>query len=148
MLGFLKEKLADLQGAAERFRDKETAEAVVAIMTGVAYADGELEDSEKAKMSQAFRTHPLMSQFDTGQLMAKFSELSGQFALDVAIGQDACLKELKDVGTRAPMEKRVVILRLGVAAAKADGEIEPAERDFLRRCAETLNVQLAEVGLA
>lgn len=146
MLNFFKERAADLQAAASKFRDKETAEAVVAIMTGVAYADGELEDAEKQKMAKAFTIHPLMKQFETSLLTAKFTELSTQCDFDSAIGQEACLKELRDTA-RAPMEKRITIMQMGVAAAKADGEIEAAERDFLAKCANTLGVQLSEVGL-
>jgi len=147
MFGLLKEKLAGLGAEAARYRDKQTAEAVVAVMTGVAFADGELEEGEKAKMTQAWRSHPIMSQFELGVLTGKFSQLSGQFALDTDLGLDACLKELEDIKA-APMEKRVVVMRLGIAAAKADGEIEPAERAFLQRCAQTLGIDLREVGLA
>lgn len=147
MLGFLKERLGDLQAGAQRYKDKETAEAIVAIMTGVAYADGELEDAEKKKMAAAFKTHPILSQFDMSILTKKFDELASQCDFDADIGMDACLKELKDVGSSGAMDKRITILRLGVASAKADGEIEDEERKFLARCADTLGVQLSEVGL-
>lgn len=147
VLSFFRQRAEDLKAAAQRFNDKETAEAVVAIMAGVAFADGELEETERKKMAAAFGTHPLLSQFDMSMLTTKFNELSAQFSLDVDIGHDACIKELKDVGSRAGMDKRVTILRLGVVSAKADGEIEPQERAFLVRCAQTLGVELAEVGL-
>ncbi len=147
MFGLLKDKLGDLTATAGRFRDKETAEAIVAIMTGTAFADGELEEAEKKKMVAAFRTHPILSQYDAAILTRKHEELASQFGLDTDLGLDACLKELRDVGSKAPAEKRQTILRLGVASAKADGEIEPAERAFLSRCADALGVSLADVGL-
>lgn len=147
MFGFVKDRLSDLQATAARFKDKETAEAIVAIMTGVAHADGELEDAERKKMMQAFSGHPILSQYEISVLTKKFSELCGQFSLDTDLGLDACIKELQDVGSRATQEKRITILRLGIATAKADGEIEPAERAFLARCCSTLGVQASEVGL-
>ena len=147
MLKFFKDRINDLQAGASRYKDKETAEAIVAIMTGVAYADGELEKEEKAKMAGAFRINPILSQFDFSTLTKKFDELSAQCEFDADMGLDACLKELKDVGSNATMEKRVTIMRLGVASAKADGEIEDKERQFLARCGEVLGVQLSEVGL-
>ena len=147
MLQFFKDRMSDLQASASRYKDKETAEAIVAIMTGVAYADGELEREEKAKMAGAFRINPILSQFDFSVLTKKFDELSNQCEFDADVGLDACIKELKDVGSNATMEKRITIMRLGVASAKADGEIEDKERQFLARCGEVLGVQLSDVGL-
>lgn len=147
MLAFLKEKLGDLQAEASKFRDKETAEAIVAIMTGCAYADGDLEAPEKAKLTKAFTVNPILKQFSTNLLVSKFNELSVQCEFDSDVGLDACLKEIEDVGARATDEKRIAIIRMGIASAKADGEIEPAERAFLDRCLRVLNVSASEVGL-
>ncbi len=147
MFQFFKDRMSDLQAGVSRYKDKEAAEAIVAIMTGVAYADGELEKEEKAKMAGAFRINPILSQFDFSILTKKFDELSNQCEFDADIGLDACIKELRDVGNNATMEKRITIMRLGVASAKADGEIEDTERQFLARCAAELGVELSEVGL-
>ena len=147
MLAFFKDKVADLKAGAARFRDKETAEAIVAVMTGVAFADGELEDAERRKLTAAFSADSTLAQFDQRVLAAKFDELSRQFSLDIDIGLDACLKELQDIARRAKQEQRILVMRLGVMTAKADGEIEPAERAFLNRCGEVLGVELSEVGL-
>jgi tellurite resistance protein TerB len=147
MFGAFKERLADLQAAGARFRDKETAEAIVAVMTGVAFADGELEEAEQRKLAAAFQHHPILSQFDTAVLTDKFDQLVKQFSLDTDLGLSACLKELKDIARRAKHEQKIIVMQLGLASAKADGEIEPAERAFLARCADSLGVRLAEIGL-
>lgn len=148
MLNFFKAKLDDLSAAASKFRDRETAEAIVAVMTGTAYADGELEASEKQKLASAFRIHPVLKQYDTSILTNKFADLSTQFDLDVDVGFDACISELRDMTRQgASEEKRIAVLRMGVAAAKADGEIEDAERAFLVRCANTLGLSPSQVGL-
>ena len=148
MLGFIKAKFGDLEAAAAKFRDKETAEAVVAIMCGTSYADGELEDAEKKKLIGAFKVNPVLKQYDTSMLLGKFNELAEQCDFDRDVGQDACLKELADVAGRgASEEKRLAILRMGVASAKADGEVEEAERAFLARAAQTLGLQLSQAGL-
>lgn len=147
MFGFLKGKLDDIAAEAKKFGDKQTAEAIVAVMTGVAHADGMLEDGERKKITQAFATHPVLKIYDTKVLNAKFSELSVQFGLDTDLGLDACLKEIQDVARKASSDNRVAIMRLGVMAAKADGEIEPAESAFLVRAAEVLGVNARDFGL-
>lgn len=145
MFALFKDKLDHIHASYSKFKDKETAEAVVAIMTGTAYADGELEDAEKKKLIAAFRVNPVLKQFDTSVLLRKFNELSEQAEFDHEVGLDACIKEIRDVSVSADEEKRLAILRMGVAAAKADGEIEPAEVKFLQRAALQLGLQLSQV---
>lgn len=148
MLGFLREKLN--AGAAEfaKFRDKEAAEAVVAIMTGAAYADGELEAVERAKLAKAFGINPTLKQFDTSVLLAKFNELAEQYDFDTGIGEATALKELRDLAAQGAAEdKRLAVLRMGMAAAMADGELEEAEAAFLRKAASALGLHASQVGL-
>ena len=148
MFGFLKEKLN--AGAAEfaTFRDREAAEAVVAIMIGAADADGELEASETAKLAKAFGINPVLKQFDTSVLLAKYRELVEQYEFDTGIGEAAALKELRDLAAQGVAEdKRLAVLRMGMAAAVADGELEDAEAVFLRKAASALGLHASQVGL-
>ena len=147
MFGTIKSLLGDAQAAYAKFNDKETAEGIIAVMVGTAYADGELEASEKDKIVKALRVNPILKQFDQSILIAKFNELDEQCQFDAGVGQDACVKELREAAKGAPEEKRIAIARMGVAAAKADGELEPAEADFLRRACEALSVSPSQVGL-
>ncbi len=148
MFGFLKERIN--AGAAEfaKFRDREAAEAVVAIMTGTSYADGEFEAAEKAKFVKALSINPVLKQFDTGVLLAKHRELAEQYEFDTGIGEAAALKELRDLAEQgAPEDKRLAVLRMGMAAAMADGELEEAEAAFLRKAAKALGLDASQVGL-
>jgi tellurite resistance protein TerB len=147
MFNFLKAKAFDLAAAANKFKDKETAEAIVAVMTGTAYADGTLEPEEREKIKAAIKVNPVLKQFDASMLTTKFFALSEQCEFDPDFGKDMCLKELKDVGQHAPEEKRIAILRMGVAAARADGEIEDDEVVFLRRACSALGIAPSQVGL-
>ena len=49
MFGSLKALWGDAQAGYAKFKDRETAEGVVAIMVGTSNADGEFEPAEKAK---------------------------------------------------------------------------------------------------
>lgn len=147
MFGFLKGKIDDIAAEAKKFGDKQTAEAIVAVMTGTAFADGTLESEEKAKLVAAFKINPILKQYPTAVLIAKFNELAEQAEFDNDTGLDACIKEVQDVARSANDEKRAAIMRMGIAAAKADGEIEPAERAFLARVANVLGVNARDFGI-
>lgn len=147
MFGALKNLISDAKAEYSRFNDKESAEGIIAIMVGTAYADGELESSEKDKIVKALRVNPILKQFDQSILIAKFNELDEQCQFDAGVGQDACIKELREAAKNAPEEKRIAIGRMGVAAAKADGEVEEGEVAFLRRAADALSLSPSQIGL-
>ena len=147
MFGSLKALWGDSQAAYSRYADKEAAEGVVAIMVGTSNADGEFEAAEKAKFIKAMDVNPVLKQFDKSVLIAKATSLQEQFDFDTEMGLDACLKELREAARGADEEKRIAIARMGVAAAKSDGEIEPAERAFLFRACDALGVSPSQVGL-
>ncbi len=139
----------DLAGSLERHATKEVGEALVAIMVGTAWADGELEPGERQKLGQMIVGHPMLRPFRGFQsvLTSKVTELNGMFEIDVDLGLDACLNELRQVGNADPQQKRTIMLA-GVASAKADGEgVDGSERAFLARCAEELGVAPREAGL-
>lgn len=147
MFSFLKDMRDKATAEASKWRDKETAEAMVAVMCAVAHADGALEAQEKAKFASMITTHPILKQFDRGVLVAKWNDLCQLYELDADIGHDAALKELTDVSKNSPEQKRIAIIRLGVAAAKADGDFEAEERLILVRCCQALAVSPADIGL-
>ncbi len=75
-------------------------------------------------------------------------ELAEQLEFDIGIGVDACLKELTDVVKRGADEsKRIAILKMGVASARANGDIGEAEREFLTKAAQELGLQLSQAGI-
>lgn len=148
MLNFFKTKLAEFETLAAKYTDKETAEAIVAIMTGASFADGHMDDQEKGKLISALKINPILKQYDTSVLLAKHRELAEQLEFDIGIGVDACLKELKDVVKRGADEsKRIAILKMGVASARANGDIGEAEREFLTKAAQELGLQLSQAGI-
>lgn len=147
MLNFLKDLVSNNVPAWAKFNDREAAEGVVAIMIGTSNADGEFEPAERAKFAKALQVNPILQQFDSSVLVAKAKQLQDQFDFDVEVGIGACLKELAEAAKGAPEEKRIGIGRMGVAAAKADGELEEAEVVFLRRACDALAISPSQIGL-
>lgn len=132
---------------ATKFKDKQTAEALIAVMTGTAHVDADgLEDKERAKMKDSFDLHPILKQFDRAVLLKKFGELCNAFQLDKEEGIEACLSELRDVA-QADLDKRKAVMRMGRAMAAADGEVDDAERAFLILCCRALRLDPAEEKL-
>lgn len=148
MLGSIFKSFSDdVTAGFARFRDKEAAEGVVAIMIGTAHADMEYETAEHDKLKKAFTVNPVLRQFDSAVLIRKANELREQFEFDHESGVAACIKELKEAARGANTEKRIAIARMGKAAAMADGDLEDGEIAFLRLACNALEVSPSEIGV-
>ena len=145
MLNFLKDRLADLKAGAAKFaRDRDFAEGTMAVCAMVANADGQVEPEERRKIGQFIRASDYFQGFDHTELVNLFERYSGFYEWDAEIGHDRCLKE---IGQVRGDEKRLLIVRVGMAIARADGELEPAERDAMQRVCRVLGLDPTEFGL-
>jgi len=127
VLNKLKDKVA---AKAKLIGTKDVMEAIGAGCCAVAWADGQLEPQEKEKFSKLVQGHPMMDGLDRIEIMRIFNRFSEAYELDHGIGQQAALKELKDIKGQ---EKRETLFLLYMSIAGADGEVEPAEKTLLRR---------------
>ncbi|EPD3126685.1 tellurite resistance TerB family protein [Escherichia coli] len=115
------------------------AQAVINAAYLVAYADGECEASEKAKIEQVLRNQPALSAF-TSEINAISATIIGQLDTNFKIGRRAALREIEDV--KHDTREAEDVLDVAVAIAEADGEIEPEERKVLEEIAGVLGLRL------
>ncbi len=155
VFNFLKNKA---EGANEwitsnmaRYSSVEDAEAIVSVMGGISLIDGNFSDAERQKMYKSFSVHPVLKQHSPKDLQAKFIEIEDAFGIDESVGEAQVLKEVNDVlrkmGSSPDRERFLAIVRMGVAAARSDGDIGDKERALLSKVASLGGVQLSEVGL-
>lgn len=139
MFGFGKKKAKRAINEIKKFDKRDLAQAVVNSAYLVAYADGELEQSEKVKIEQVLRTNPILSNF-ASEINEIASRIIGQLETDIRIGRRAALREIEDVkGDQRECED---VMDVAVAIAMADGEIEPEEMKVLEQIANTLGLRL------
>ena len=138
MFGFLKKRSSRAMSEIKKFDKRDLAEAVVNAAYLIAYADGELESSEKAKIEQVLRANPVLSNFQS-ELNAIASTIIAQLEADIDIGRRAALRQIADV--KGDQRESEDVLDVAVAIARADGEIEPAEEAMLKQIAEALGLR-------
>jgi len=138
MFGLFKKRANRAVADIKKFEKRDLAQAVVNAAYLVAYADGELEPSEKAKIEQVLRANPVLANFQ-GELNQIASTIIAQLDADIGIGRRAALREISDVkGDQRECED---VLDVAIAIAKADGEIEPEEEAVLKQIAEALGLR-------
>ncbi len=142
MFGMLKKVLG--AGAKEvkanYSENKDYLEAVCAASALVAYADGDLEDSEKAKVISIVSNHPTLGKMYDRNTIEATAETMFKRAKD-ASGRQGLARELDDIKGRpngAQMAEDVYLIAVDVSAA--DGEVEPEEKIVLEKIAARLGV--------
>ncbi|STH44717.1 TciA/TerB-like protein [Escherichia coli] len=134
-----KRKPAERLRKLKKFEKRDLAQAVINAAYLVAYADGECEASEKAKIEQVLRNQPTLSAF-TSEINAISATIIGQLDTNFKIGRRAALREIEDV--KHDTREAEDVLDVAVAIAEADGEIEPEERKVLEEIAGVLGLRL------
>jgi tellurite resistance protein len=125
---------------AEYASNKDYLEAVCAAAALVANADGEIEDSEKFKITKLITNHPTLGKlYQQPMIEQTASEMFGR-ARDFA-GRQQLARELDDIKGRpdgAQMAEDIYLVALDIA--NADGELEPQEDAVLKKIAARLGV--------
>lgn len=125
---------------------RQVAEAGVAFLTLVGYADGSMDEEEYASMEEIYEADPVMKAFPFATLNAKHTELAKQFNIGKMLGQRACLKELRDIREEeADARDRIVLLAM--ALADKGGGTSDAEKDALRKGIKELGLVPADYDL-
>lgn len=119
-----KESLSDTKLYALA-NNRQFMEGAMAWAAAQAWADGELEDSEKAKLVKFIERHESLKHFDKSQCVAAFKKISDAFEFDSGMGKAAAIKQIKQVTD--PEQKHLMAL-LAMAISNADGEFEPSEQ--------------------
>jgi len=138
MFGF-KKRAKRASAEIKKFEKRDLAQAVVNAAYLVAYADGECDALERAKIDQALRANPVLSQF-ANELTDITNRIVEQLETSFKIGRRAALREIEDV--KGDQREAEDVLDVAVAVAEADGEIEPEEKKVLEQIAAVLGLRL------
>ncbi len=139
MFGMFKKKARRATNEIKKFEKRDLAQAVVNAAYLVAFADGDCDALERAKIDQVLRTNPVLSNF-SNELNDITSRIVGQLETNFKIGRRAALREIEDV--KGDQREAEDVLDVAVAIAEADGEIEPEETKVLEQIAAVLGLRL------
>lgn len=129
---------------ADYSQNRDYLEAVCAAAALVAFADGEVEDTERTKTVSVLTNHPALGKMYQQPVIEQTAEAMFKRARD-ASGRQLLARELDDIKGRpdaARMAEDIYLVALDVSLA--DGETEPQEADVLKKIAGRLGVDPAK----
>lgn len=129
---------------AEYSENKDFLEAVLAASALVAAADGDIEEQERRKVISVVSNHATLSKLYASNVIESTADTMFKRAKD-ASGRNQLARELDDVKNRTggqQMAEDAYLIALDIAGA--DGELEPAEVEVLKKIAARLNVDTSK----
>ena len=123
----------------KKFRSKELLQAIVAGSTMIAYADGVVSAEEKQKLLGFVRSSEQLSVFESDKVIETFNQYLTRFDFDATIGTGEALQK---IGAFKGKPEAELIVRVCLAIAKADGNIDAKERQALGQICQSLGLDI------
>lgn len=134
------------EGKAEmaKVQNRDLMQAIVGGALLVAYADGECEDADLAKLDKTISALPELQHFGS-EISDTINTFRQQFDTGFRIGRQKAMKEIEDL--KASPDEKMLCFNVMVTIAESDGEIEPEEVRVLKEVASMLGINLRDFGL-
>jgi tellurite resistance protein TerB len=133
---------ASISDEVSKFQKSDSVDALLAVMSLSAGADGSIEKSEKDAAANFVRSGDLFKSFDRVKLSRKLEEYYSK-STDSIASEDLYDVIAKVAGT--PDAERV--MRVGIGICNRDGSFDQSEKDVMRRVAQTLGLTPANYGI-
>ncbi len=140
-----KKKAAAAAENLKRVEKRDLMQGAVGCALWVAFADGELEQSEQDKLEGIIRALPQLSHFgnEITTTMQRFTE---QFRMGVPLGKAMVKREIAEC-KNDPQECEDIFV-IAYTVATADGDLEEKEKAVLIEVARMLNINPRDYDLA
>ncbi|PQJ71312.1 Tellurite resistance TerB [Vibrio jasicida] len=131
-----------LNSTIGQFKNKQFADATMAMCAYVAAADGSIDASERQKTASFIASNESLKVFDTSDLKSKFDYYCGKLESDFDFGKIEAIQAISKLKVK-PDQARACI-QLGVIIAKADGSIDQDEKNAIADCCHAVGISLDE----
>jgi tellurite resistance protein TerB len=134
-----------LQTKKEQFRNKEFAEASMAMCALIAAADGSIDASERQRTAGLIAANELLSVFPPDELRTKFDGYCDKLTRDFDFGKVDAMTAIGKLRTK-PEQARAVI-SIGLIIGGADGNLDADERRAVTEACNALGIAPSEFQL-
>jgi tellurite resistance protein TerB len=145
----LKERAADMSAQAKtqvgKFKNKEFANASMAMCALIAAADGSIAPEEKRKTAGFISSNDTLSIFPASELLEKFNHFAGKLEADYDFGKVEAVQALSKLKGK-PDAGRAVI-QVGIIIGGADGNFDKDEMQAVREACLAVGIPPAEFDL-
>ena len=128
-----------------KFKNKDFLDGIVAGCVLVAFSDGSIDSSEKAKMTGYINRSELLKVFDMAQVISRFNYFADMMEFDFTVGKSECLKAISKI--KRNIEEAKTLVSVCCAIGAADGNFDKDEKEIVRLICKELNVNPSDFQL-
>ena len=139
------EMTAQLKTKTGQFKNKEFANASMAMCALIAAADGSIDNAERAKVSALITSNEALKVFPAHELTQKFDFYASKLQSNFDFGKLEATQTIAKLKTK-PDQARAVI-QIGIIIGGADGNFDDHEKAAVRDACHTLGIPPAEFDL-
>jgi tellurite resistance protein TerB len=136
---------AQLKTKTGQFKNKEFANAAMAMCALIAAADGSIDDAERAKVAGLIANNDALSVFPAQELSQKFDFYSSKLQSNFEFGKLEATQTIAKLKGK-PDQARAVI-QIGIIIGGADGNFDDYEKAAVREACYALGIPPAEFDL-
>jgi tellurite resistance protein TerB len=136
---------AQLKTKTGQFKNKEFANASMAMCALIAAADGTIDNAERAKVSGLITSNDALSVFPAPELTQKFDFYASKLQSNFEFGKLEATQTIAKLKSK-PDQARAVI-QIGIIIGGADGNFDDYEKAAVREACYTLGIPPAEFDL-
>lgn len=136
---------AQLKTKTGQFKNKEFANASMAMCALIAAADGSIDDSERATMSGLITSNEALKVFPAAELQQKFDFYASKLQSNFQFGKLEATQTVAKLKSK-PDQARAVI-QIGIIIGGADGFFDDHEKAAVREACHSLGIPPQEFDL-
>ncbi|MCW2538961.1 MAG: Tellurite resistance TerB [Frankiales bacterium] len=136
---------AQLKTKSDQFRNKEFANASMAMCALISAADGSIEPTERQKTAALIANNEILSIFDAAELRQKFDWYCDKLNQDFDFGKVEAVATVGKLKSK-PEQARAVI-SIGIIIGGADGDFDQHERKTVRDVCFAVGIPPTEFDL-
>lgn len=145
----LKTKSADmtsqLKTKTSQFKNKDFANASMAMCALIAAADGSIDASERAKVAALIASNDVLSIFTPTELRERFDFYCDKLSADFDFGKVEAIQALGKLKKKDDQARAVV--QIGIIIGGADGTFDDLERAAVRQACSAMGIPPADFDL-
>ncbi|HST81754.1 MAG TPA: TerB family tellurite resistance protein [Kineosporiaceae bacterium] len=136
---------AQLQTQASKFKNKDFANASMAMCALLAAADGKIDPEERRKVAALIGSNDVLSIFAASDLRDNFERYCTKLTSDFDFGKLECVQAIAKLKSK-PDQARAVI-QIGIIIGGADGNFDADERAVVKEACFAVGIAPTEFDL-
>ena len=136
---------SQLVSQVKQFKNKNFADATMAVCALVAAADGSIDASERKKTASFISSNDTLSIFDVSQLQKTFKDYCDKLTTDFDFGKIDLLQVIAKLKKAQPQARAAI--QVGIIIGNADGDFDDDEKTIVREICHSLNIDPSEFDL-